>query len=143
MAVIVLWAGCAHQTEFLPDPKAASEAKQEFGPGSATATALLDFYRGPLNHLAAVRRGVCPMYPSCSQYARDAIKTHGLALGWVMAHDRLLRCGRDEVLHVPRIWFKGAWKYFDPVENNVRLHHKQSVLKEGKWLPRKPLGSKS
>ena len=38
---------------------------------------LLDFYSGPLNHLNGVRRGQCPMYPSCSRYCSEALEKHG------------------------------------------------------------------
>ena len=75
-------------------------------------------YREPLNHLAAVRRGVCPMHPSCSEYSRQAVEKHGFVLGWTMAMDRLLRCGRDELRRAPRVLVGGQWKYFDPLSAN-------------------------
>jgi putative component of membrane protein insertase Oxa1/YidC/SpoIIIJ protein YidD len=52
---------------------------------------VISFYRGPLNHLQAVRRSECPMYPSCSEYSRQAIARFGFAKGWVMSMDRLMR----------------------------------------------------
>lgn len=58
------------------------------------------------------------MYPSCSQYARQAIAVHGPLRGWVMANGRLLRCGRDEVAVAPRVLVDGKWKFFDPVAAN-------------------------
>lgn len=79
---------------------------------------LLEIYRGPLNHLAAVRRGDCPMYPSCSEYGAQAIATHGAIVGWMMTVDRLLRCGRDELHSAPRVFAGGHLKAYDPVENN-------------------------
>ncbi len=36
--------------------------------------------------------GTCKYYPSCSQYAIDAIRKHGLFKGAAMAGWRLLRC---------------------------------------------------
>jgi hypothetical protein len=42
---------------------------------------VIKFYRGPLNHLQAVRRGECPMYPSCSEYSRQAIARFGFIKG--------------------------------------------------------------
>jgi len=80
----------------------------------------LQIYRGPLNHLTAVRCGVCPMHPSCSEYGRQAVRKHGLLFGWVMAMDRLLRCGRDELRYAQRIWIAGDWKFYDPVSANDR-----------------------
>ena len=34
----------------------------------------------------------CRFYPSCSQYAIDALSTHGAARGLVLATKRLCRC---------------------------------------------------
>jgi len=78
----------------------------------------LQVYRGPLNSLSAVRRGVCPMHPSCSEYGRQAVRKHGFLVGWVMTMDRLLRCGRNEVTQVQRVWVAGDWKFYDPVDAN-------------------------
>ncbi len=80
---------------------------------------LMRVYVGPLNHLKAVRRGECPMYPSCSQYSQQAVARYGLVKGWMMTMDRLMRCGRDETRRAPRILIDGKWKYYDPVEDNA------------------------
>lgn len=37
--------------------------------------------------------GQCRFYPSCSQYAREAIKVHGAWRGSALATWRILRCG--------------------------------------------------
>jgi putative component of membrane protein insertase Oxa1/YidC/SpoIIIJ protein YidD len=79
---------------------------------------IVEFYRGPLNHLSAVRYGECPMYPSDSEYGLQSIQKHGMLTGWIMAMDRLMRCGRDETRLSPKILINGKWKYFDPVEKN-------------------------
>ena len=79
---------------------------------------LVGFYRGPLNHLSAVRHGSCPMHPSCSEYARQAIEKHGEILGWIMTCDRLMRCGRDETHISPKIRINGQLKYADSLEQN-------------------------
>jgi len=80
--------------------------------------AAIDFYRGPLNHLNAIRAGACPMHPSCSDYSRQAIKKHGLIIGWIMACDRLMRCGRDELDKSPRLLIGGKRKCLDPLAGN-------------------------
>jgi uncharacterized protein len=36
--------------------------------------------------------GSCKYHPSCSQYAIDALRTHGLTRGTVLTAWRLLRC---------------------------------------------------
>lgn len=86
--------------------------------GDTDVPLLLKAYDGPLNHLSAVRRGECPMAPSCSEFCKQAVQKHGIVAGWIMAVDRLLRCGRDELDIAPRVRIGGTWKAADPVENN-------------------------
>ncbi len=87
-------------------------------PPAGPMTEFIDIYRGPLHHLDAVRDGQCPMYPSCSAYALQAIDKHGPLMGWFMACDRLMRCGRDTLKYVPKIPVNGKWKYLDPISAN-------------------------
>jgi len=110
--LLVLVTACAHTPH---DTDAAAGAESHSG---SWYDAVIGFYRGPLNHLSAVRRGVCPMHPSCSEYSRQAVARHGFVVGWAMTMDRLLRCGRDEVDRSPRIWADGQWKVYDPVDRN-------------------------
>jgi hypothetical protein len=58
------------------------------------------------------------MAPSCAEYARQAIAAHGPLIGWVMAHDRLMRCDRDETESAPKVLVNGKWKFYDPVRAN-------------------------
>jgi hypothetical protein len=58
------------------------------------------------------------MYPSCSQYGLQALAKHGELIGWVMACDRLMRCGRDTIHRVPQVRVWGAILFFDPLKNN-------------------------
>jgi len=81
---------------------------------------LLDFYNGPLNHLNGVRRGQCPMYPSCSRYCDESLRKHGFLFGWMMTCDRLMRCGRNEITLAPKININGKIKCYDPVIQNDR-----------------------
>ncbi|MCI5599974.1 MAG: membrane protein insertion efficiency factor YidD [Hallerella porci] len=37
-------------------------------------------------------RGVCKFQPTCSQYAVEAIRTHGIFKGFYLAVFRVLRC---------------------------------------------------
>ena len=104
MICVLLFVGCTHYTAN--------------GPQVSLYEDFLGVYREPLNHMAAVRRGVCPMHPSCSEYSRQAVEKHGFSLGWAMAMDRLLRCGRDELKRAPRILVEGQWKIYDPLSAN-------------------------
>jgi putative component of membrane protein insertase Oxa1/YidC/SpoIIIJ protein YidD len=104
---------CAHSSQYRAESKA---------PDFSLYERIIKLYRGPLNHLESVRRGECPMYPSCSEYSRQAIARFGFVKGWIMTMDRLIRCGRDEIRTAPRIWVEGKWKYYDPVEDNDLWH---------------------
>jgi putative component of membrane protein insertase Oxa1/YidC/SpoIIIJ protein YidD len=52
----------------------------------------LDFYQRHLSHL---RGSHCPMYPSCSEYAREVIERYSPLQAYPLICDRLLRCGHD------------------------------------------------
>jgi len=101
---------CAHTQRYQSEPKTTGVSFHE---------AIINFYRGPLNHLRPVRRGECPMYPSCSEYSRQAFARFGVVRGWIMTADRLMRCGRDELRINQKILVNGQIKYFDPIENNI------------------------
>jgi putative component of membrane protein insertase Oxa1/YidC/SpoIIIJ protein YidD len=109
MLCILTIQGCAHNSQNQTESMLANAS---FYQGA------IKFYRGPLNHLRAVRRGECPMYPSCSEYSRQAIARFGFTKGWVMSMDRMMRCGRDETRLAPKIWVNGKLKYYDPIEKN-------------------------
>ncbi|WP_319409234.1 membrane protein insertion efficiency factor YidD [uncultured Desulfosarcina sp.] len=60
----------------------------------------------------------CPMTPSCSSYALQAMQRHGSVMGWIMACDRLMRCGRDELKRSPSVMTRNGIRCQDPVQNN-------------------------
>lgn len=60
----------------------------------------------------------CSMYPSCSHYSSQAIKTHGWFKGWIMTCDRLIRCGRDESKFSHPVMVNGRLHTYDPVDRN-------------------------
>ena len=53
------------------------------------AVALITVYRWTVSPLLGNR---CKYYPSCSQYALDALREYGLVKGSILAGWRLLRC---------------------------------------------------
>ena len=89
------------------------------------AAQMIRFYQGPLNHLTAVRYGGCPMHPGCSAYSMAAIRAHGLLMGWIMACDRLIRCGGDETRLSPEVLAEGQWKCQDSLDRNDFWWHPQ------------------
>jgi putative component of membrane protein insertase Oxa1/YidC/SpoIIIJ protein YidD len=60
----------------------------------------------------------CPMTPSCSSYALQAMRRYGAIKGWIMACDRLMRCGRDELKHSPSVMTRYGLRCRDTVKNN-------------------------
>jgi len=58
------------------------------------------------------------MTPSCSSYAASSVKQHGPILGWIMACDRLVRCGRNEMDLSPVRRINGTDYTYDPVDAN-------------------------
>lgn len=64
--------------------------------------------------LRPARGGRCPMYPSCSQYSRLALRNHGLVGGLLRTGDRLTRCGADGHLYPLALTDQGLYR-LDPV----------------------------
>lgn len=59
----------------------------------------------------------CPMAPTCSTYSIQALKKHGIAAGWVMTVDRLIR-ELDEQDIAPVTVVQGEYRAYDPVNAN-------------------------
>ena len=72
--------------------------------GAWILVGMLRFY---IACLSPVFGGACKFYPSCSNYAVEAISKHGARRGFVLAAERLLRC---------RPFTQGG---FDPVPDDV------------------------
>lgn len=70
------------------------------------------------DHISAADGNRCSMHPSCSAYAAQAIEKNGMIIGWIMACDRLVRCGRDEVKISPHVRINTQDYVLDPVSAN-------------------------
>jgi putative membrane protein insertion efficiency factor len=77
---------------------------------SRIITAPITLYRRFISPLIAPR---CRYYPTCSAYAAEAIRTHGVLRGLVLAGWRLLRCNPLS---------NGG---FDPVEHQTLFHARE------------------
>jgi uncharacterized protein len=75
---------------------------------------LLRFYQQVISEVDGARSN---MYPTGSDYARQVIKKHGVALGIVLTAERLLHEGNEKQVS-PRIRKYGIWRTYDPVEAN-------------------------
>ncbi|HLV96556.1 MAG TPA: membrane protein insertion efficiency factor YidD [Candidatus Acidoferrales bacterium] len=80
---------------------------------------LLAFLRFYIIFLSPVFGGACKFYPSCSNYAIEAVTKHGAQRGFLLAAKRLLRC---------RPFTQGG---FDPVPDDLP-HSKQPNFAEEK-----------
>jgi putative membrane protein insertion efficiency factor len=65
------------------------EGREALGPGARVALGLLRAYKVAVSPLFA---GACRYLPSCSDYAAEAIRTHGALRGMFLAAGRLARC---------------------------------------------------
>jgi putative component of membrane protein insertase Oxa1/YidC/SpoIIIJ protein YidD len=86
-----------------------SEEPNRYGRGESGVLSIYQRWLSPVRGLAA-----CPMYPSCSQYARIATERFGPLIGYVLGCERLMRCGHEPGLyrHVIR---DGIMVLYDPV----------------------------
>ncbi len=53
------------------------------------AVYMVDFYR---NYLSILKLPTCRFYPTCSQYAKEAIDKRGFLKGALLSLKRILRC---------------------------------------------------
>jgi putative membrane protein insertion efficiency factor len=74
-------------------PEAAGESgARARGPRSVGSWTMLFLVRIYIVFLSPFLGGACKFYPSCSNYAREAIERHGARRGTLLALKRLLRC---------------------------------------------------
>ncbi|MCP4673513.1 MAG: membrane protein insertion efficiency factor YidD [Desulfobacula sp.] len=83
--------------------------------GERDESFLFNFYQ---EHISVVDGNRCAMYPSCSRYASRSFQKHGFIVGWIMACDRLVRCGRDEADIARHVIVDNHELIHDPVEAN-------------------------
>lgn len=93
-------------------PESDSTTQRESTP---VMTAPIRFYQ---KYLSGADGHRCPMTPSCSNYALQAMQRHGAIKGWIMACDRLMRCGRDELKLSPSAMTQNGIRCQDPVQSN-------------------------
>jgi len=73
--------------------------------------------------ISPIDGATCDFYPTCSAYAKQALKKHGFFIGLAMASERITRDhspqGYDLILKFDRYYI------YDPVENNDFWFHKR------------------
>jgi putative membrane protein insertion efficiency factor len=58
---------------------------------------LIDFYQ---KNISPFKRRSCVFYPTCSEYAKDAINKYGIIAGCKLALLRILRCHPWQKNHI-------------------------------------------
>jgi hypothetical protein len=96
-----------------PSSPAVSSASTPGFPGGVF-DAYLRFFQQVISPVDGARSN---MYPTGSDYARQAIKKHGALLGIALTTERLMHEG-NEGRKAPRIRKYGLWRIYDPVEAN-------------------------
>ncbi len=74
---------------------------------------LLQLIKGYQRWISPLKPPCCRFYPSCSQYAAEAVKRHGAGKGGILAIWRVLRCNpwnRGGIDRVPEDW-RSAFPY--------------------------------
>lgn len=89
-------------------------SEREASIGQRLVGSLIGFFQ---KYISPVDGDRCPSYPTCSQYALEAVRKHGFLMGLVMSSDRLIH-ESDEIQGAPLVFAHGAYRYYDPVENN-------------------------
>jgi putative component of membrane protein insertase Oxa1/YidC/SpoIIIJ protein YidD len=64
--------------------------------------------------IGPIKGATCPMHPTCSFYAQEAIRKHNF-IGALQGIDRIHRCAHD-LHHYPTIVIEEEIKYYDPVK---------------------------
>jgi putative component of membrane protein insertase Oxa1/YidC/SpoIIIJ protein YidD/TM2 domain-containing membrane protein YozV len=88
-----------------------SAAVERYGTGTSTMLSIYQRYISPLKG-----GNICPMYPSCSQYAKCAFERSDPATAFMATCDRLVRCGRD-VSSYPMIAVNEGVRRYDPPDS--------------------------
>ncbi|MDF2921970.1 MAG: hypothetical protein K0R57_884 [Paenibacillaceae bacterium] len=71
------------------------------------AQAPIRFYR---KFLSPLKPPTCRFYPTCSEYALEAIETHGALKGSVLAAIRISKCHPLHPGGIDKVPAKGRWK---------------------------------
>jgi len=89
-------------------------ATEQYGSGKSI---VLSLYQ---RHISPVKGGnTCPMYPSCSQYAKYAFSKFDPFSAFVASSDRFVRCGRDVADYPLVATGDGLKRYDSPVNDRL------------------------
>ncbi len=115
-AIILLWPAIAGP-ENPPSTCRVTDKMED----SAPFPWMINLYQ---KYISPINGDRCPMHPSCSSFAAQALREKGeMGEGLVMVFDRLLRCGRD-LKHYNLVFKRGRIVHYDPVmqRSECRIH---------------------
>ncbi len=94
-----------------PRPPRGSRARRILHlPGRVLTAVLLGLLWGYQNLVSPLLGPRCRYYPSCSNYAVGALRTHGAAKGTALAVARVCRCHPWAAGGIDRVPPKGRWR---------------------------------
>lgn len=88
------------------------------GSTNPAAVALTWAVRGYQHTVSRVDGDRCPSYPTCSQYAVQALRQHGPLLGTALTAGRLIS-EADEAAFAARIRIDGRWRIYSPLHDDL------------------------
>lgn len=98
-------------------PKVVMQSRQTIESKQARGGAirhLIRFFRASITLVDGNR---CPMYPTCSHYAEQALAKHGPTVGTLLLVDRLFH-EWSEMSVAPTLEVHGVERFWDPLEEN-------------------------
>ena len=111
-----------YQKEINQPPASQHEARTITKLTSFPIKLLITFFQ---KLISPVDGATCDFYPTCSGYAQQALKKHGLFIGLAMASERAARDHSPEGYDL--IFKFGRYYIYDPVENNDFWFYKERV----------------
>ena len=95
----------------------------DYGSGKNT---VLNFYQKWISPVRGEKK--CPMYPSCSQYSKNAFQMLPWYMAYIKTMERLLRCGND--LHIyPMVKVDGEVRWKDSVVREEKMDENENADK--------------
>jgi len=98
-----------------PWPEDGPAAKEESGRPRSAAGLFMWVYKHHISQVDAIR--TCRFAPTCGDYARQAMASHGPLLGWIMGCERAIRYHGDTRTY-RRVLIDGETRFLDPVSDN-------------------------
>ena len=102
-----------YQKEINPPPSCQHKSRTANKVTTLPIKLLITFFQ---QIISPVDGATCDFYPTCSGYAKQALKKHGLFMGLAMASERIARDHSPEGYDL--IFKFGRYYVYDPVENN-------------------------